>query len=225
MKKTALIALALLATSSLALAQGSGGSGSSGGASSGAAGTAGAASGSVPSGTGGIGTAPSGGVGVPGGAGPGEGEAARRDGGAWRHSRGGQGGRREAVPGAVEVRGARVVVRGDAGVVVRVRERAVRGLDLGRAGQRALSGDVRHGGERRRARGPGGRRRSSARLPETYPDPSALVGRLVVCVVNLPPRRIAGFVSEILILGALPADGRIPLLGVDPGAAPGDPVG
>ena len=73
--------------------------------------------------------------------------------------------------------------------------------------------------------GPGGVRTSSAQLPGTYPDPSHLVGRLVVCVANLPPRRVAGFVSEVLVLGALPADGRIPLLGVDVGAQPGDPVG
>jgi len=73
--------------------------------------------------------------------------------------------------------------------------------------------------------GPGGKRRSSAQLPGTYPDPSHLVGRLVVCVVNLAPRRIAGYASEVLILGALPADGRIPLLSVDEGAAPGDPIG
>lgn len=73
--------------------------------------------------------------------------------------------------------------------------------------------------------GPGGIRRSSAQLPGTYADPAVLVGRLVVCVVNLPPRRIAGFTSEVLVLGGLPGDGRIPLLGVDPGAAPGDPVG
>ncbi len=73
--------------------------------------------------------------------------------------------------------------------------------------------------------GPLGMRRSSAQLPGTYPDPSLLVGRLVVCVANLPPRRIAGFESQVLVLGALPEDGRIPLLGVDPGAAPGDPVG
>lgn len=73
--------------------------------------------------------------------------------------------------------------------------------------------------------GPGGVRRSSAQLPDTYPDPSTLVGRLVVCVTNFPPRRIAGFTSEVLVLGGMPADGRIPLLGVDPGASPGDPVG
>jgi tRNA-binding protein len=73
--------------------------------------------------------------------------------------------------------------------------------------------------------GPGGIRSSSAQLPGTYPEPSQLVGRLVVCVANLPPRRVAGFVSEVLVLGALPGDGRIPLLGVDTGAQPGDPVG
>lgn len=72
--------------------------------------------------------------------------------------------------------------------------------------------------------GPGGTRRSSAQLPPTYPDPSALVGRLVVAVVNFSPRRIAGFTSEVLVLGALPTDGRIPLLSVDAGASPGDPV-
>ncbi len=70
-----------------------------------------------------------------------------------------------------------------------------------------------------------GVRRSSAQITRSYPDPAELVGRLVVGVVNLPPRRVAGFVSEVLLLGALPGDGRVPLLTVDPGAAPGDPVG
>ena len=73
--------------------------------------------------------------------------------------------------------------------------------------------------------GPFGTRRSSAQLPPTYPDPGVLVGRLVIAVVNFPPRNIAGFASEVLVLGALPADGRIPLLSVDDGASPGDPVG
>jgi tRNA-binding protein len=73
--------------------------------------------------------------------------------------------------------------------------------------------------------GAGGVRGSSAQLPATYPDPGALVGRLVIAVVNFPPRRVAGFVSDVLVLGALPADGRIPLLSVDEGANPGDPIG
>ncbi len=73
--------------------------------------------------------------------------------------------------------------------------------------------------------GPGGSRRSSAQLPPTYPDPRVLVGRLVVAVVNFAPRNIAGFMSEVLVLGALPSDGSIPLLAADDGARPGDPIG
>ena len=73
--------------------------------------------------------------------------------------------------------------------------------------------------------GAAGTRRSSAQLPGTYPDPAALVGRLVVAVVNFPPRRVAGLSSEVLVLGALPVDGRIPLLWPDEGASPGDPIG
>ncbi len=73
--------------------------------------------------------------------------------------------------------------------------------------------------------GPLGIRRSSAQIPATYPDPAVLEGRLVVSVVNFAPRRIGGFESQVLVLGALPLDGRIPLLSVDQGACPGDPVG
>jgi tRNA-binding protein len=73
--------------------------------------------------------------------------------------------------------------------------------------------------------GAGETRQSSAQLVATYPDAATLVGRLVVAVVNFPPRRVAGFRSDVLVLGALPADGRIPLLSVDDGASPGDRVG
>jgi tRNA-binding protein len=73
--------------------------------------------------------------------------------------------------------------------------------------------------------GPTGIRRSSAQLPRTYPDPGALIGRLVIAVVNFAPRNIAGFQSEVLVLGALPQSGLIPLLSVDEGAQPGDPIG
>lgn len=39
-----------------------------------------------------------------------------------------------------------------------------------------------------------------------------LTGSLVVCVCNFPPRNIAGFMSEVLILGAPDAGGKIILL-------------
>lgn len=51
-----------------------------------------------------------------------------------------------------------------------------------------------------------GRRWSSAQLTERYAA-AALVGRQVVAVTNLPPRRVAGFVSEVLVLGAVPRPG------------------
>lgn len=73
--------------------------------------------------------------------------------------------------------------------------------------------------------GRGGIKRSSAQLPPTYPEPAALIGRLVIAVVNFAPRNIAGFQSEVLVLGALPQSGLIPLLSVDEGAQPGDRIG
>ena len=73
--------------------------------------------------------------------------------------------------------------------------------------------------------GRAGERTSSAQITQTYPDPAQLLGRLVVAVVNFPARRVAGFRSEVLVLGALAGDGEIPLLSVDSGAEPGQRVG
>lgn len=42
-----------------------------------------------------------------------------------------------------------------------------------------------------------------------------LLGRTVIGVVNLPPKRIAGFRSEFLLLAGLAADGTCHLLGID----------
>lgn len=56
-----------------------------------------------------------------------------------------------------------------------------------------------------------GLRHSSAQITDLY-APDELVGRLVVAVTNLPPRRIAGFVSEVLVLGVPDEQGRVTLL-------------
>src|SRR3954447_5633629 len=53
--------------------------------------------------------------------------------------------------------------------------------------------------------GPLGTRHSSAQLTTLY-TPEELTGRLVLAVVNFPPRRVAGFPSEVLVLG-VPAEG------------------
>lgn len=55
-----------------------------------------------------------------------------------------------------------------------------------------------------------GEKWSSAQITNYAAD--ALVGTLVVCVCNFAPRNIAGFLSEVLILGAPDADGRVILL-------------
>ncbi len=59
-----------------------------------------------------------------------------------------------------------------------------------------------------------GTRRSSVAVRRWY-EKSDLLGRLVVCVTNFPPRRIATFDSEVLTLGAVEADGRVVLLKPD----------
>ena len=70
-----------------------------------------------------------------------------------------------------------------------------------------------------------GERASSAQLTVTYPDPAALVGRQVVAVMNFPPRRIAGFSSDVLVLGAMAEGGEVFLLRPDPECAEGLRIG
>lgn len=70
--------------------------------------------------------------------------------------------------------------------------------------------------------GPLGIRRSSAQITDLY-QPEELVGRLVVAVVNLPPRQVGPFRSEVLVLGVKTAAGVV-LLQPERPADPGSTV-
>jgi tRNA-binding protein len=67
-----------------------------------------------------------------------------------------------------------------------------------------------------------GVKRSSAQI--THYSREALEGRLVVAVVNFPPRRIAGFESEVLVLGAVDPDKGVVLLRPDEDVQLGDRI-
>ena len=58
---------------------------------------------------------------------------------------------------------------------------------------------------------PVGTKRSSAQLTERY-RPETLEGRLVLAVVNMPPRQIGPFLSEVLTLGVPDSHGAVVLL-------------
>lgn len=69
-----------------------------------------------------------------------------------------------------------------------------------------------------------GVRRSSAQLTVHY-APADLVGRQVVAVVNIGERRIAGFVSQVLVLGAMPSATEVILLELERPVANGTRIG
>jgi len=68
-----------------------------------------------------------------------------------------------------------------------------------------------------------GERGSSAQI--THYTREELEGSLVVAVVNFPPRRIASFDSEVLVLGALDDEQGVVLLRPDRPCVPGDRIG
>jgi tRNA-binding protein len=59
-----------------------------------------------------------------------------------------------------------------------------------------------------------GERRSSAQIASRY-APEALIGRLVLAVVNFPARQIGPVRSEVLVLGVTDAEGAVVLVAPD----------
>lgn len=68
-----------------------------------------------------------------------------------------------------------------------------------------------------------GVKRSSAQITRRY-EPEQLIGRQVAAVVNFPVRRIAGFPSEVLVIGSVPEEGDVVLLRPDVPVTNGSPI-
>jgi tRNA-binding protein len=69
-----------------------------------------------------------------------------------------------------------------------------------------------------------GIKQSSAQLTARY-GAASLVGRQVIAAVNIGTRRIAGFSSEVLVLGAMATPSDVVLLTVDESVANGTRIG
>ncbi|MBQ1576044.1 MAG: tRNA-binding protein [Oscillospiraceae bacterium] len=68
-----------------------------------------------------------------------------------------------------------------------------------------------------------GTKRSSAQITQHY-TPEELIGRQVLAVVNFPPRQIADFMSEVLVLGTY-SEGGVVLIRPDKDVQNGDKLG
>ncbi|CAM3923960.1 chaperone CsaA [Alkalicoccus chagannorensis] len=97
------------------------------------------------------------------------------------------------------------------------------------------TGTVLHAGVLEKARVPAitmeidfgddiGVKQTSAQITKRY-DPDTLIGRQVIGIVNFPPRKIAGFTSEVLVLGGMPGEGDVVLLQADEALPNGTPIG
>ncbi|NIZ08389.1 tRNA-binding protein [Pseudooceanicola sp. HF7] len=66
-----------------------------------------------------------------------------------------------------------------------------------------------------------GEKKTSAQITAHY-TPETLVGKMVMAVVNFPPRQIGPFMSEVLTLGVSDSEGGIVLIAPDQEVAPGE---
>jgi tRNA-binding protein len=69
-----------------------------------------------------------------------------------------------------------------------------------------------------------GIKRSSAQITVLYTK-EALIGRQIIAVTNFPPRQIATFFSEVLVLGSVDSDGVVTLLAPERGVENGLRIG
>ena len=69
-----------------------------------------------------------------------------------------------------------------------------------------------------------GEKQSSAQITKLY-EPEDLIGRQIVGVVNFPPKRIANFSSEVLVLGVVGDERGVVMLNVDKPVANGLRIG
>jgi len=65
-----------------------------------------------------------------------------------------------------------------------------------------------------------GVKRSSAQITRLYPKDD-LIGRLIIAVVNFPPRQVADFISEVLVLGVVLDNDEVVLVQPDRDVPPG----
>ena len=72
--------------------------------------------------------------------------------------------------------------------------------------------------------GPLGLKKSSAQITHYY-EPAQLIGRQVMAVINFPPKQIADFISECLVLGVYDTDGSVVLLNADKKMENGSKIG
>ena len=69
-----------------------------------------------------------------------------------------------------------------------------------------------------------GIKKTSAQITDHY-QPDDLIGRQIIAVVNFPPKQIANFISECLVLGSVDEDQKVTLLQPERITNNGDRVG
>ena len=72
--------------------------------------------------------------------------------------------------------------------------------------------------------GPLGTRRSSAQITHHYPK-EQLLGQQIIAVMNFPPKQIANFFSECLVLGVYDENNKVILIQPERTVTNGQPIG